>query len=178
MKGLDAATLADCLSAIHGAIAGLEPYDGVPFKRKPIGFRKAGGTAGAATAGPEDTALAALELAGQELVSLFRGLEKRLATSCTTGAARRKTPKAEPSGVLTPPQVAKQLGVSPDKVRGWIDKGELYATNVATGSGGRPRYRISEEDLAAFQRARQPSKPPPKPPRRKKKDPHVIEFFK
>jgi len=80
--------------------------------------------------------------------------------------------------MLTPPQVAKQLGVSPDKIRGWIDKGELHATNVATGHGGRPRYRISEENMAAFKRARQPSKPPPKTPRRKKKDDSVIEFFK
>jgi excisionase family DNA binding protein len=177
MKGLDAATLADCLSAIHGAIAALEPYDGVPFKRKPIGFRKAGGTAGAATAGPEEAALAALERAGHDLIGLFHGLEERLAASCTTRAARRKTPKAEPSGVLTPPKVAKQLGVSPDKILDWIRKGELNATNVATGSGGRPRYRISEEDLSAFQRARQPSKPPPASPRRKKIDPGSKEFY-
>ena len=129
--------------------------------------------------GPEETALAALELAGQDLVGLFRGLAERLAASCTTRAARRKTPKAAPSGgMLTPPQVAKQLGVSPDKILAWIRKGELHATNVAAGSGGRPRYRISHEDLAEFQRKRQNVKPPPKPPRRRKKDPNVIEFFK
>jgi hypothetical protein len=59
MKGLDAAPLADCLSAIHDAIAALEPYDGVPFKRKPIGFRKAGGMAGAAAAGLAQTSFSA-----------------------------------------------------------------------------------------------------------------------
>ena len=79
--------------------------------------------------------------------------------------------------MLTPPQVAKQLGVSPDKVLDWIRKGELSATNVAAGSG-RPRYRISAEDLAKFQRTRQNVKPPPRPPRRPRKDPNVIEFFK
>ena len=155
MKGLDAVPLVDCLSAIYDAIVALEPYDSVPFKRKPIGFRKAGGTVGAATAGPEEAALAALELAGQNLISLFRSLEQRLAASCTTRAARRKTPKGKPSGMLTPPQVAKQLGVSPDKVRGWIRKGELHATDVAAGSGGRRRNRISEEDLAKFLKDRQ-----------------------
>jgi hypothetical protein len=58
------------------------------FKRKPLVLRKAGGTAGAATAGPEEAALAALELAGQNLIGHFRGLEQRLAASCTTTAAR------------------------------------------------------------------------------------------
>ena len=131
-----------------------------------------------AAAGPEETALAALELAGQDLIGVFRSLEERLAASCTTRATRRKTPKAAPSGgMLTPPQVAKQLGVSPDKVRGWIAKGELPATNVATGKGGQPRYRISETDLADFQKKRQPSKPPVPAPRRRKKDPNVIPFF-
>ena len=35
--------------------------------------------------------------------------------------------------MLTPPQVAELLGVSADKVRGWISKGELNATDVAAG---------------------------------------------
>ena len=112
------------------------------------------------------------------MIEIFRGLAERLAANCTTKAARRKKSKNEPSGMLTPPQVAKQLGVSPDKIRAWIDKGELNATNVATGKAGRPRYRISETDLADFQKKRQPSKPPPPAPRRRKKDPNVIEFFK
>ena len=127
--------------------------------------------------GPEETALADLERVGQDLLGLFRGLADRLASRCMT-RTRRKTPKAGASGPLTPPQVAKRLGVSADKVRAWIAKGELIATNVAKGSGGRPRYRVSETDLADFQRKRQPSKPPAPAPRRKKKDPHVIEFFK
>ncbi len=79
---------------------------------------------------------------------------------------------------MPPPQVAERLGVSPDKVRGWIAKGELTATNVATGKAGRPRYRVSETDLADFQAGRQPSKPLAPALRRRKKDPNVIEFFK
>lgn len=183
LKAVDAMQLAGCLDRLHDAIAALEPYDGVPFNRKPIGFRKAGGktdvrNSGSATAGPEETALAALELAGQDLIGLFRGLGERLAANCMTKAARRKPPKGEPLGMLTPPQVAERLGVSPDKILNWIRKGELNAVNVAAVGAGRPRYRISEEDLTKFQQARQNVKPPPKSPRWRKKDPNVTEYFK
>ena len=98
LKALEAAPLADCLGAIHDAIVALEPYDGVRFNRKPLVLRKAGGKAESATAGPEETALAALELAGHDLIGLFRGLAERLAASCTTRAARRKKPKADAIG--------------------------------------------------------------------------------
>jgi excisionase family DNA binding protein len=175
---MDVASLTGCLAAIRDVITALDPYDGVPFPRKPLLSRKAVVKADLVAAGPGGTALAALERVGQELVGLFRGLADGLAARCTTRTARRKRPEAEPTSVLTPPQVAKRLGVSPDKILAWIRKGELAATNVAAGHGGRPRYRISEEDLAVFQKRRQPSKPTTTPPRRRTKDPHVIEFFK
>jgi excisionase family DNA binding protein len=57
---------------------------------------------------------------------------------------------------LTPPAVAKMLGVNPDKVLSWIRKGELHATNVTAKPGGRPRYRIEKEDLDAFRNRRIP----------------------
>jgi excisionase family DNA binding protein len=183
---LEALPLLGCLDRLHGAIVALEPYDGVPFNRRPLVLRTTGSKAEtrkktaseSATAGPEETALAALDRAGHDLVGLLRGLVERLAARCTTRAARRKRPKVAPSGMLTPPQVARQLGVSPDKIHAWIRKGELHATNVAAARGGRPRYRISENDLANFQKTRQNVKPTPKPPRRRKKDDGVIEFFK
>lgn len=56
---------------------------------------------------------------------------------------------------LTPPEVAKLLGVSPDSVRGWIASGALKAVNVA-GPGKRPSHRISREALAEFERRRTP----------------------
>ena len=177
LKVLEAVPLAASLDAIHEAIGALEPYDGVPFNRKPLVFRRPGNKAESTAAGPEETALAALERAGQDLLGLFRGLTARLAESSTARAARQKKPKSAASGPLTPPKVAKRLGVSADKVRSWIAKGELNATNVAAEKGGRPRYRISETDLADFQKKRQPSKPVAPAPRRRKKDPHVIEFF-
>lgn len=49
---------------------------------------------------------------------------------------------AEPKLRLTPPRVAKELGVSPDKVLGWIRCGELKTINVAADQRKRPRYVI------------------------------------
>lgn len=178
---LEAVPFGDCLERLHNAIVALQPHEGKPFGRKPLLLRPRGTSKSAAAVtkpGPEETALADLERATDDIINLFRGLVKQLAASSTTRAARRKTPKGEPSGMFTPPQVAKQLGVSPDKILAWIRKGELHATNVAAVGSGRPRYRISAEDLAKFQAMRQNVKPPPKPPRRGKKDDGVIQFFK
>lgn len=77
---------------------------------------------------------------------------------------------------LTPPQVAECYGVDVKKIVGWIKRGELRAVNVATTTGGRPRYRISPSDLAAFENARAAG-PTPRIARRRRKDPGVIEFF-
>lgn len=58
--------------------------------------------------------------------------------------------------MLTPPQIAKRLGVAPDKVRLWIAKGELRATNLVARHGlQRPRWRVAEADLEAFMRRRE-----------------------
>ena len=86
LKVLEAASLDTSLNAIHEAIVALDPYDGVRFNRKPLALRKAGGkvvtrkkaNSGSATVGPEETALAALKVAGQDLIGLFRGLAERL----------------------------------------------------------------------------------------------------
>jgi len=77
---------------------------------------------------------------------------------------------------LTPPQVARRLAVSPDKVIGWIRAGELRAVHVVRSLGGRPRWRIDPADLAVFE-ARRSAGPTPKPVRLRRRDPQVIEFF-
>ncbi len=56
---------------------------------------------------------------------------------------------------LTPPQYAKQLGVSVAKVTEFIRKGELRAMNAATDRRNRPRYLIDLADIAAFEKSRQ-----------------------
>ncbi|MEI8376334.1 MAG: helix-turn-helix domain-containing protein [Planctomycetota bacterium] len=177
MGMLDAVPLNDCLDRLQNAINALHPYEGKPFGRKPIllrQFRDMGEPTLPAKPGPEQIALAAMERAADEILNLFRELVKRLAAKCTDRAPRKKTSKGDSSGMLTPPQVAKQLGVSADKILNWIRKGELHAINVAAANSSRPRYRISGEDLAKFQQTRQNVKPPPKPLPRRKKDPNVI----
>jgi hypothetical protein len=77
----------------------------------------------------------------------------------------------------TPPQLARQLGVKPDKVVAWIRSGELQAVNVAQSQDGRPRWRVSDEAWADFL-ARRSCSPAPKPaPRRRRKAEHVIKFY-
>ncbi|HAA50434.1 MAG TPA: DNA-binding protein [Planctomycetaceae bacterium] len=64
---------------------------------------------------------------------------------------------------LTPPQLARKLGVGTEKVLGWIRTGELRAINGATKPGGRPRYLIDQADVELFEAARRvvPKKPSP-----------------
>ena len=76
----------------------------------------------------------------------------------------------------SPPQLAKEYGVNPGKVLGWIGSGELSATNVAANLLGRPRWRISPADIAIFEQRRSSAAPLPKSrPRRNTEN--VIQFF-
>ena len=78
---------------------------------------------------------------------------------------------------LTPPEVARMWGISPDKVLAWIRSGELRAINVAASQNGRPRYRIDIEDLKDFE-ARRSVIPAGRMKRgRRRKQDGVIEFF-
>ena len=67
----------------------------------------------------------------------------------------------------TPPEIAQLLRVRVDKVRNWIARGELRASDVSERSGGRPRFRIHRDDLDAFLERRL-VKPPPRSARRTK----------
>lgn len=60
---------------------------------------------------------------------------------------------------LTPPEVAVRYRVSADKVRGWIRRGELPAVNVASTLTGKPRFVVTAEGLAAFERKRCAAQP-------------------
>ncbi len=68
---------------------------------------------------------------------------------------------------LTPPKAAKEAGVHPGKIIGWIQRGELIAINLADQLGRRPRYRIRREDWDDFLRRRE-VKPRPRPTRKPK----------
>jgi excisionase family DNA binding protein len=77
---------------------------------------------------------------------------------------------------FTAPQVAERLGVGHDKVLLWIKRGELQAANLATTLDGRPRYGVSQTDLARFltNRAVVPAAPVV---RRRRKQTDTKEFF-
>src|SRR5437660_5835359 len=64
---------------------------------------------------------------------LLEGVEcERLAGALMVGSTPAKVK-------LTPPEVAKMWGITPEKVIAFIRSGELRAINVATRLGGRPR---------------------------------------
>ena len=82
---------------------------------------------------------------------------------------------------MTASEVAGLLRVGHSKVASWIRAGELKAADVSERPGlGRPRWRISRQDLNEFLRGRQPVPPPPKTPRRRKlvRPPGWVEYFK
>jgi excisionase family DNA binding protein len=80
---------------------------------------------------------------------------------------------------LSVSQVAARLYVGDDKIRDWIKNGEMEALNVASRLGKRPRWRISEEALVAFERKRSSTASVTAPPtrRQKAKDEGVEEYF-
>lgn len=53
-----------------------------------------------------------------------------------------------PAKLLTPPEAAKALRVSPRRIRAEIEAKRLRAINLGTGI--RPSYRIDPDDLRAF----------------------------
>lgn len=54
----------------------------------------------------------------------------------------------------TPREVAAERRVRVGKVMTWIRRGELEAINMADDRMGKPRWKISDEALAAFDLAR------------------------
>ncbi len=80
------------------------------------------------------------------------------------------------SAYLTPPEIARRFSVDAAKILTWIRSGELRAINTATTTGGRPRYRISPADLAAFEASRAAG-PQPRVVRRRRKTPGITDFF-
>jgi hypothetical protein len=94
----------------------------------------------------------------------------RAADSAPAGVAVR-----DPNAGLTVEDVARRYRVSPDKVRAWIAHGELPGINTATNLCGKPRWVITPDALAAFEKSRAGG-PVPKPQRRRR-PPTVIDFF-
>ena len=78
---------------------------------------------------------------------------------------------------LTPPQLGKMWGVSPDKILAFIRSGELRAIDVSSNRGSpRPRYLIDRADIEAFETARTVVPPAPRARRRRKLQ-NIREYF-
>jgi transposase len=80
----------------------------------------------------------------------------------------------QPQAGLTVRDLARRYRVGEDKIRQWIRKGELVAINTAMHLSGRPRYIVTAEALAAFEKWRTTA-PPLKARRRKR--PEGIDFY-
>lgn len=71
-----------------------------------------------------------------------------------------------------------RYGVREHTVLAWIKSGELKAINVGTAPGKlKPRWRVTEAALQAFEALRQAT-PPPQRTRRRRQSSDLVEFIK
>lgn len=87
------------------------------------------------------------------------------------------TPTKRPITSLTVQEVAQRYRVSPDKVRGWIGRGELRAINTASALCARPRWVIPPEALVEFELARRGGIAVRKPKSKRRRQAHLIDFY-
>ena len=81
------------------------------------------------------------------------------------------------SNTLSVRDLCERYAVTEHTVLGWIRTGELRAVNVGRNSARKPRWRITQESMAAFEQLRTPTPPLPRTQRRKRA-PEVIQFYK
>ena len=79
--------------------------------------------------------------------------------------------------MFTVQDIQKRYGVTVHTVLGWLASGELKAINVGRSPDKKkPRWRITESALAAFELSRTPT-PTPSQTRRKKQSDTVTKFY-
>jgi excisionase family DNA binding protein len=79
--------------------------------------------------------------------------------------------------MFTVRDIQKRYSVTVHTVLGWIRSGELRAMHVGRKlDAKKPRWRISEEAVEAFELLRTPTPPAPKVGRKRQNE--VIEFYK
>jgi excisionase family DNA binding protein len=80
--------------------------------------------------------------------------------------------------MLTVEQVAERYSVNATTVLMWIHRGELRAVNVGRSPGKRkPRWRISESALSAFEESRTSAAPVERAPRRRRQPEGIVKFY-
>src|SRR5438034_8430828 len=84
--------------------------------------------------------------------------------------------QAVPERGLTVRDVARRFRVGADKIRAWIANGELAAINTATVMCARPRWIVTADALAAFER-RRAGGALAKPTRRRRRQLANVDFF-
>jgi hypothetical protein len=89
---------------------------------------------------------------------------------------KRVRRERRPGDGWTVTDIARRHRVSESKVLSWISRGELAAFNTAGVMCGRPRWVVSPEALAEFERKRAAG-PPPKSQRRRRRRPTEIDYF-
>jgi hypothetical protein len=82
---------------------------------------------------------------------------------------------ALPADGFTVAGLCRRWKVGPDKIRGFLRRGELVGVNVAANLSGRPLWRISVEEVERFEQRRS-SAPTPKPQRRRKRS-YAIDYY-
>ena len=79
--------------------------------------------------------------------------------------------------MYTVQDIQNRYGVTVHTVLGWINQGELAPVNVGRKQGAKkPRWRITQAALEAFEQLRTPTPPPPRAKRRKRPN-DVILFY-
>jgi excisionase family DNA binding protein len=74
--------------------------------------------------------------------------------------------------------LAERYGVGEHTILAWIKQGELRAINVGRNlDSKKPRWRVTQQALEAFEQSRAASLPLPRT-RRRKRPAEVIEFYK
>ena len=122
--------------------------------------------------------LSGRELSDDERRELLICLRERIEAIAKEARSKvNRTTRREGRSVWTPPELAREWGVSPEKILNWIRSGELAATNIAASTTGRPRYRIDAEAITAFKLKRTPESPTPVVRRKRSPPSDVIQFF-
>jgi transposase len=73
-------------------------------------------------------------------------------------------------------EIRERYAVGEHTVLAWIRRGELRAIDVSRKRGGRPKWRVTQEALDAFEALRTPTPVPPRSKRRKRSE-DVIDFY-
>ena len=69
-----------------------------------------------------------------------------------------------------------RFAVGEHTILGWIKSGELKAVDVSRRLGGRPKWRITPEALAAFEELRTPTPPAPRTRKRRSQE-NVTAYY-